>query len=233
MKTEKHTTGTEALRALTARLASLMEAKRERRFNLALSGGETAKQMYELWVNEYENELDWGRLHFYWVDERCVAPDSPDSNFGHAKRLLFEPLNIAEKHIHRIQGENDPEQEAVRYAAEVEEQVTLRNGLPHFDCIILGVGNDLHTASIFPHDMGLLMDNRSYATAAHPESGQRRVTMTGPVILNDTPLLVPVVGSGKAAVISALKECDYGKHPMPAVYVLSQAKDAVVYVEIL
>lgn len=233
METEKHTTGTEALRALTARLASLMEAKRERRFNLALSGGETAKQMYELWVDEYENSLDWGRLHFYWVDERCVPPDSPDSNFGHAKRLLFEPLNIPETHIHRIQGENDPEAEAVRYAAEVEGQVTLRNGLPHFDCIILGVGNDLHTASIFPHVMELLTDSRSYATAAHPESGQIRVTMTGPVILNGTPLLVPVVGSGKANVISALKECDYGKHPTPAVYVLSLAKDAVVYVEIL
>ncbi|WP_085536847.1 6-phosphogluconolactonase [Massilibacteroides vaginae] len=233
MKTEKHTTGQEALRALTAHLIALMEAKAERRFNLALSGGETAKQMYDLWVSEYEDTLDWGRLHFYWVDERCVAPDSPDSNYGHARRLLFEPLNIAGKHIHRIQGENEPEGEAVRYAAEVEGAVSINNGKPRFDCIILGVGNDLHTASIFPHTMPLLTDPRSYATAAHPESGQIRVTMTGPVILNDTPLLVPVLGSGKSAVISALEESDYTKHPTPAIYVVSKATDVTLYTEYL
>lgn len=233
MKTEKYNTSQEALRALTDHLIRLMNAKAERRFNLALSGGETAKQMYELWVSEFEYTLDWGRLHFYWVDERCVAPDSPDSNYGHARRLLFEPLSIAEKHIHRIQGENDPEAEAVRYAAEVEQAVTSLNGIPHFDCIILGVGNDLHTASIFPHTMPLLTDNRSYATAAHPESGQVRVTMTGPVILNDTPLLVPVIGSGKAAVIAALEEGDFEKHPTPAIYVFSKAANATLYTEYL
>lgn len=233
MKTEKHNTGQEALRALTAHLIALMDAKSERRFNLALSGGETAKQMYDLWASEYEDALDWGRLHFYWVDERCVAPDSPDSNYGHANRLLFEPLNISEKHIHRIKGENDPEEEAVRYAAEVESLVPAHNGQPRFDCIILGVGNDLHTASIFPHTMPLLTDSRSYATAAHPESGQIRVTMTGPVILNDTPLLVPVLGSGKSAVIQALEEADYSKHPTPAIYVASKAADVTLYTEYL
>lgn len=231
MKTERLTTGQEALRALTAHLIRLMDAKSERRFNLALSGGETAKQMYELWVDEYENKVDWGRLHFYWVDERCVAPDSSDSNYGHARRLLFEPLSISSKHIHRIMGENNPEEEAVRYAAEVETAVPLVNGFPRFDCIILGVGNDLHTASIFPHTMDLLTDKRSFATAAHPESGQIRVTMTGPVLLNDTPLLIPVLGSGKSAVVKALAEGDMEKHPTPAIYVLSKAADATLYTE--
>jgi 6-phosphogluconolactonase len=233
MKTEKQNTGQEALRALTARLIALMDAKAERVFNLALSGGETAKQMYNLWTGEYNDMLDWGRLRFYWVDERCVAPDSPDSNYGHALQLLFEPLNISERHIHRIQGENNPEAEAVRYAAEVESLVPLHNGKPRFDCIILGVGNDLHTASIFPHTMPLLTDLRSYATATHPESGQVRVTMTGSVILNDTPLLVPVLGSGKSAVISALEESDFTKHPTPAIYVCSKAKDVTLYTEYL
>lgn len=231
MKVEKHHTGQEALRSLTARLIDLMQVKTERRFNLALSGGETAKQMYALWTEEYREAINWGRLHFYWVDERCVAPDSPDSNYGHANSLLFEPLNIAPNHIHRIQGENNPEEEAIRYAAEVNGLVAERNGQPHFDCIILGIGGDLHTASIFPHTMPLLTDSRSYATAAHPESGQIRVTMTGPVILNDTPLLVPVIGKGKASVIEALENPDFEKNPTPAVYVLSKATDAILYTE--
>lgn len=231
MKTEKYPTGQEALRALTSRLISLMQAKRERQFNLALSGGETAKQMYALWVEEYSEDLDWGRLHFFWVDERCVAPDDPDSNYGHANRLLFHPLNISERHIHRIKGENDPGEEAKRYAEEVSALVPMREGYPHFDCIILGVGNDLHTASIFPHTMSLLTDKRSFAVAKHPESGQKRVTMTGPVILNDSPLFVPVVGPGKAPVIAALDEADFEMYPTPAVYVLSEAKDATLFTE--
>lgn len=233
MKTERYHTGQEALRALTARLISLMDGKAERRFNLALSGGETAKQMFALWADEYREEINWGRLHFFWVDERCVAPDSPDSNYGHALRLLFEPLSIPGNHIHRMKGENDPDGEAERYAEEVGSVVPLSDGYPHFDCIILGVGNDLHTASIFPHTMPLLTDKRSFAVAAHPESGQRRVTMTGPVILNDTPLLVPVIGSGKAPVISALEKADFDQHPTPAIYVLSRAADAVLYTETL
>lgn len=231
MRTAKYSSGQEALRALTARLISLMKAKSERQFNLALSGGETAKLMYELWVDEYSKEIDWGRLHFFWVDERCVAPDNPDSNYGHAKRLLFHPLNISERKIHRIIGENEPEEEARRYAGEVSGLVSELAGHPHFDCIILGVGNDLHTASIFPTGMSLLTDRESYAVSVHPESGQKRVTMTGNVILNDTPLLVPVVGPGKASVIAALDEADFEMNPTPAVYVLSEAKDAVLYAE--
>lgn len=228
MITEKYNTGHEALRALTVRLIGLMDAKAGD-FNLALSGGETAKQMYELWVKEYADKIDWERLHFYWVDERCVAPDSPDSNYGHAHRLLFAPLYVAESQIHRIKGENNPEEEAIRYAAEVEKHVPSYKGLPHFDCIILGVGNDLHTASIFPHTMDLLTDNRTYATAAHRESGQIRVTMTGPVILNNSPLIVPVIGSGKGTVVDALEHPRYDLHPTPAIYVLSKAKDAILY----
>lgn len=231
MKIEKYLTGQEALRALTGRLVNLMDGKNDRRFNLALSGGETAKQMYALWTDEYKELINWGRIHFYWVDERCVAPDSPESNYGHAKRMLFDPLNIAGHHVHRIKGEENPEEEAVRYADEVSSFVPVKNGQPHFDCIILGVGNDLHTASIFPSSMQLLTDARSFVTSPHPESGQTRVTMTGPVILNDVPVLVPVLGSGKASVIAALDKCDFNEHPAPAVYVLSRAKDAILYTE--
>ncbi len=233
MKTEKYYTGQEALRALTDRLIDLMNQKAERRFNLALSGGETAKQMFALWKDEYRELLNWGRLHFYWVDERCVPPDDPESNYGHAERLLFHPLAIPSHHIHRIQGENNPEQEAVRYTSEVNESVSQLNGQPHFDCIILGVGNDLHTASIFPSTMPLLTEERSFVTSVHPQSGQVRVTMTGPVILNQTPLLVPVIGSGKAAVVTALEKADFELSPTPAVYILSKATDATVYTETL
>lgn len=230
MEIKNYNTADEALRGLTDRLIELMEQKKEGIFSLALSGGETAKQMFSLWVNEYKSAINRNRICFYWVDERCVPKTDDESNFGHAYRLLLRPLGIPNDHYHRIKGENYPPIEVERYSKKLREELPERNGLPHFDCIILGVGNDAHTASIFPDNMGLLTDNSLYAVSQHPQTGQRRITMTGPLILNDTPLLVPVLGKGKELVIKQL-EAGYTKtSPTPATYILSKAKDATVFI---
>lgn len=225
----KDTTG--ALRKLTEELILLMERKGDLPFYLALSGAGTAQKMYRLWVTEYANEIHWDNLRFFWVDERCVDPTDEESNFGHAHNALFAPLQIPESQVFRIMGERNAALEAVRYSRLVEENLPAYKGKPLFDCIILGVGEDLHTASIFPNATDLLFDERSYAVSHHPVTGQYRITMTGTLILNHVPLLVPVVGEGKAPVVEALQRRQDSPYLMPAPYILSHAEQATLYVE--
>ena len=203
----------DALRAMTGELVRHMDRKDDGLpFNLALSGGGTAQKMFAL-----------------WVDERCVPPTDPDSNYGHANELLFKPLHIPADHVHRIHGEVEPGTEAMRYSRVVKEYLPRHGQLPYFDCIILGIGGDAHTASIFPDTLPLLTDSRNYAVSQHPESHQFRITMTGPLILNDSPLLVPVLGPGKKEMLEELKKGYSATNPTPAAYILSHAVEAYVY----
>lgn len=216
---------------MTDELIRLIRQKGSVPFNLALSGGETAKQMFALWVDEYKEKVDWQALRFFWVDERCVPPSNPESNYGHALRGLFKPLRIPAGHVHRIKGEGEPGTEAMRYSWEVKEFLPRFNQMPAFDCVILGVGGDAHTASIFPNTMKLLSDSRSYTVSQHPSSGQYRITMTGPLILNGAPLLVPILGAGKEPVIEELMKGYSPSNATPAAYILSHAIEATIYAE--
>lgn len=230
MLIENYKDNKDALRALTDRLMTYMSCKCDTKpFNLALSGGETAKQMFSVWVEEYKDKIRWDDLRFFWVDERCVPPTDEESNYGHAHELLFKPLHIPEEHVHRIHGEMEPGTEAMRYSRIVKENLPRHGQFPYFDCIILGIGGDAHTASIFPDTLPLLTDSRNYAVSQHPTTGQFRVTMTGPLILNGSPLLVPVLGKGKAGVIEELKQGYSATNATPAAYILSHAVDSVVY----
>ncbi|RHR61265.1 6-phosphogluconolactonase [Parabacteroides sp. AF17-28] len=230
MKIENFKTDKEALLAMTSCLIGYMERKTDGHpFNLALSGGETAKKMFTFWVEEYKEKIDWDNIRFFWVDERCVPPTDPDSNYGHANELLFKPLHIPEDHVHRIHGEVEPGTEAMRYSRIVKEYLPRHGQLPYFDCIILGIGGDAHTASIFPDTLPLLTDSRNYAVSQHPGTSQFRITMTGPLILNDSPLLVPVLGAGKQEMLEELKKGYSPTNPTPAAYILTHAVEAVVY----
>ncbi|MBP8758975.1 MAG: 6-phosphogluconolactonase [Parabacteroides sp.] len=232
MEIKRYKSGNEALVALTETLIGLINAKGTELFHLSISGGDTPKNLFRLWVDQYKEKIDWQRLRFYWVDERCVPPEDPESNYGQAKQLLFDPLNIPPAHIYRMRGEADPEVEAKRYATMLHEQVPEVNGLPRFDCIMLGVGGDMHTASIFPGNLALLTVKEAVTTATHPVSGQRRVTLTGPVLLNDVPLLVPVIGPTKAPVVNALAKGLDENNPTPSAYVVSKATSATVITDV-
>lgn len=230
MMIERFKNDKEALGALTDKLIRLIKEKKEPApFNLALSGGGTAARMFALWREEYKDKIDWDHLRFFWVDERCVPPDDKESNFGNADRLLFRPLHIPADHIHRIKGECEPGVEAMRYAWEVKEFLPRFNQLPTFDCIILGVGEDAHTASIFPTNLELLSDTRVYAISRHPSTGQYRITMTGQLILNGSPLLIPMLGKNKEPVLHELMQGYSPLHPTPAGYILSHAVEATIF----
>ena len=98
----------DALQAMTEQLAAAVRQKTDGPFHIALSGGGTAKLLFRLWAQEYVRKIAWSRLRFYWVDERCVPPDDPESNFKYADELLFQKIGIPDNHLFRIRGEEDP-----------------------------------------------------------------------------------------------------------------------------
>lgn len=222
---------TDALRGMTNDLKRTI-SETNGLFHLALSGGGTAQKMFSLWADEYAEQIAWNRIRFYWVDERCVMPTDEESNYGHALRLLFNPLGIPADHVFRILGENYPETEAIRYSKLIKMELPESNGVPHFDAIILGVGPDAHTASIFPNNLPLLTDDRLYAVAQHPVSRQQRISMTGTLLLNHSPLLVPILGANKHQMVEQLKQGFSETNATPAAYILSKAEKAAIYTSI-
>jgi len=176
----------------------MLQAETKDKFHCALSGGSTPKLLFDYLAEKHKLDAIWKRIHFYWGDERCVPPDHEESNYKMTKEHLFNRIMIPEENIHRIKGENDPEQEAIRYSEELLELVPTLDGKPVFDMIILGMGEDGHTASIFPDQMDLLSSEKICEVATHPESGQKRVTLTGPVINAAYEVVFLVTGKAKA-----------------------------------
>lgn len=188
---------------------------------VALSGGSTPKRLFELWADQYADKIDWSRLHFFWGDERCVPPMDPESNYGVAKKLLFDRIAMPSENIHRVHGESSPAEECTRYEQEIQQFVkTNRDGNPQFDQIILGMGDDGHTASIFPHENEFLDSDRVCEVATHPQSGQHRITLTGRVLNAAKKVSVLVTGGGKADVLADVigRRGKFASYPISAVH---------------
>jgi 6-phosphogluconolactonase len=176
----------------------------QKHFSVALSGGSTPKLLFQLWADEYQGKIDWSEVHFFWGDERCVPPDDSESNYGVCKALLLDHIDIPAKNIHRIKGEDDPVKEAKRYALEIDDNTDEVNDLPAFDLIILGMGDDGHTASIFPHQMELLTANKPTVVAQHPTSEQKRISLSGTLINNAKQVAFLVTGAKKQEKLAAI-----------------------------
>lgn len=190
------------------------------RFDVALSGGSTPSSLFSRLARKHKESIDWQRVHFWWGDERCVSPESSESNYKMAFESFLSELEIPEEHIHRIKGEANPEEEAVRYGNEIREHLNSREEWPVFDLILLGLGEDGHTASIFPDRMDLLNSDQICAVAVHPQSGQKRITLTGKVINNANTIYFLVSGEGKAERISEIMNNDEKAFTLPAYHVL-------------
>lgn len=180
--------------------------KLKRLFRIALSGGSTPKLLFSVLGERFLHSVPWKFVHFFWGDERCVPPDNPESNFGMTKRIFLEKIKIPQANIHRIMGEKEPAEEAVRYSKEIKGFTSERGGLPVFDLIILGLGEDGHTASIFPGNNKLLNSEKICDIAIHPLSFQKRITITGNVINNAENVIFLVTGANKAKVVSEIIE---------------------------
>ena len=170
-------------------------------FSIALSGGNTPKFIFQKIAADYKNKFDWNRIHLFWGDERCVPPVSSESNYAMTKKYLLDQINIPERNVHRIKGEDDPETEAIRYSDEIKKYINIKSELPVFDLIMLGLGEDGHTASIFPNQTNLIDSEKICEVAVHPSSGQKRITLTGKVINNSRIITFLVTGENKKEIL--------------------------------
>lgn len=198
-------------------------SQRGKPVHISLSGGSTPAQLFKA-LAEPDNaaQINWANLHFWWGDERCVAPDSPESNFGVTKALLFDKIVIPAENLHRIRGEAPPEQEAERFAEEMAAQLPLENDTPVFDWILLGIGGDGHTASLFPGHTHY--DDPALAiVASHPESGQLRVSKSARVLNAAKRISYLALGAGKAEIIQEIMTQPAATLPYPAAHIRALA----------
>lgn len=198
-------------------------ARKGRMMNIALSGGSTPKILFSELAAKYGKSTSWQNVHLFWVDERCVPPEDPESNFGMTRKLLIDSIDIPGDNVHRMRGEDDPEPEADRYSREIMENVPSRKSIPVFDIIILGMGDDGHTASIFPGNEKLFSSDKICDTAIHPLTKQKRITLTGKVINNAKEIFFLVTGIKKSPVISKIFSKSENSAMFPASYVNSKS----------
>jgi 6-phosphogluconolactonase len=186
--------------------ASLQAKKLGLSFNLVLAGGSTPRGVYEYFSrSEFKKSIPWDAIHFFWGDERSVPADHEDSNFRMAQQALLDPLAIHHENIHRIQGENEPSQEASRYAQEIKNHCQVASEeMPQFDWILLGLGTDGHTASLFPGVEAVKDPSGICAATVHPESGQKRITLTNRVLNHAKRISFIVTGHRKAEVVGQI-----------------------------
>jgi 6-phosphogluconolactonase len=196
-------------------------AKHQKKINIALSGGSTPKILFQLLAQpSYRNEINWKILHFYWGDERCVPPDHPESNYGMTRESLLQFIENPKSNIHRIKGEILADKAANSYSREILQNVPAgEDGIPRFDLILLGMGEDGHTASLFPGSEVLKIKDKICAVAAHPVSGQKRVTLTLPVINHAKKVSFLVTGKSKSRVISEIFNRAPGFDHYPAAHI--------------
>ena len=190
-----------AAEQITAILQQTLRAKGIAAF--VFTGGTTPKPVYELLgTRPYVEQIDWNRIHYFWGDERCVPPDDPESNFGTAWNSLLSRLNVPSSHLHRIRGEmEDPDKAAFLYESEILN-VLPGSPVPSFDLVLLGMGRDGHTASLFP---GTRWDEQRLVIVNHaPATAAARVSMT-PRLLNESGVVVFLVsGNTKSRTVAEI-----------------------------
>lgn len=193
--------------AAALRVAALSEAaiQRHGRFTWALAGGSTPRSLYALLAQPpFISSVNWSRVEFFWGDERCVAPDHPDSNYRMARETLLDSIRPDPARVHRMLGEEPPSAAALAYEAELHDHFGLRMGSPppSFDLILLGMGVDGHTASLFPHSLAL-RETQRWVTF---DPLAKRLTLTRPVLNAGAQVLFLVSGTNKAARLKQVLE---------------------------
>ncbi len=167
-------------------------------FSLALSGGSTPKVVFEFIALNFKNRINWHKVIIFWGDERCVSPESDESNYKMASDSLLNRIPIPDTNIFRIKGEEDPDAETKRYSEIVNKLIPSVNGDPQFDLIMLGLGEDGHTASIFPSNIHLFDSRELFEVSEHPKTKQKRITATRKIINNSKAVFFIATGRNKS-----------------------------------
>jgi 6-phosphogluconolactonase len=185
------------------------------RFSVALSGGNTPHRLYELLATApFGDEIQWQDVHVFWGDERCVPADDPRSNARMAHQALLDHIPLPAGNIHAVQGDLPPAQSAAQYEAEVRN--FFKGQPPIFDLILLGLGDNAHTASLFPHTPVLDEKERWVAEVYVAEQDMYRVTFTAPLINQAKQVVFLVSGAEKAHALQNVIEGAYQPQEYPA-----------------
>ncbi len=211
----------EDVEALSRRAADLFlqqaeDALAQRgRFNVALSGGRSPQRMYHLLAQPpWRERMPWASIHFFWGDERCVAADDPRSNARIVQELLLGHVPARASNVHVIRGQSAPEAEAARYHQLLHDQ--LPAAPPLMDLVFLGLGQDGHTASLFPHSPAL--NEQTHWTVVTAKQGEtiRRISMTAAFINQARMVVFLVFGPDKASILKQVFQGAPDAQPLPA-----------------
>jgi len=191
--------------------------------SIALSGGSTPREIFQ-YISHYAiDSILWDNIRLFWGDERCVPPEHEESNYKMTKDNLLDNLPMESSSIFRIKGENNPIEEAERYSSLVSGLLPKHN--PVFDMVMLGLGEDGHTASIFPPDINLFDSKNLFESIRNPYTGQKRITATGRVINKAHNVFFLVTGSSKAEMVARILKKQEGYEKLPASRVMPQSKN--------
>lgn len=187
------------------------------RFLVALSGGNTPSGLYRILASEpYRHQIDWQNTFVFWGDERCIPPEDEGSNYHQANEKLLRHVPIPRKNILRIQGELSPQEASDAYAQTLKEFAPAGYDWPRFDLVLLGMGADGHTASLFP-DLSVNVKSPTLAvTADYHGRPAERVTLTAPVFNSSKKVLFLVTGEDKAEILSCVLEKESMPERIPA-----------------
>lgn len=198
------------------------------RFTLALSGGNTPKKLYGLLAEEpYRSQIDWALVDIFWSDERCVPPDSEDSNYLMAEQVLLSKIPIPASQVHRMPADQPDRDAASQAYTDEMRRVFATDGIPAFDLIQLGMGPEGHTASLFPHQASLHEQTRLVMPVSVPKPPPPRLTFTPPILNAAHNVLFLVTGTDKADAVHAVIEGPHNPDEYPAQIVQPQNGEVV------
>ena len=185
---------------------------------IAISGGSTPKRMFALLAAEpFVSQIVWDKLVLYWVDERCVGPDDAESNYRMTREQLLSKVPLPAENVFRMEGELDPEVAASKYEADLRNSFKLEGAQsPAFDLILLGMGDDGHTASLFPHTAAIDELGRLVVANHVPQKDTWRVTLTWPVINQGKRVVFLIEGAAKADRLHEVLLGDYDPERLPS-----------------
>jgi 6-phosphogluconolactonase len=184
-------------------------------FSVALAGGNTPRRLYGILASSpYHHQIRWQAVHVFWGDERCVPADDPRSNFRMARETLLDFVPIPVQNIHPIQGDQPPKEAAINYESELRDYFFGQNS--SFDLVLLGLGENAHTASLFPHTSVLTETKRWVSEVYIEELQMSRVTLTAPLINTADQVVFLVSGADKAVALQKVLEGAYQPQEYPA-----------------
>lgn len=186
------------------------------RFLVALNGGNTPNRLFQLLATEYRAQIDWSKAHVFWGDERCVPADDPGSSYGQAREMLLRHVPIPETHIHRVNTDLGPAEAARDYALTLGQFASPPLEIPRFDLVYLGMGEDGHTASLFPGSPVEVAETVIPVTAYYQDRPANRVSLTQRVFNQARVVAFMATGAKKADTLAEVLSDRYDPVRLPA-----------------